>query len=110
MEDLLLQYAGLAGVAALIAFLINILKTFGVVKDDSAKNWSAALNLVGLAALLALKVFQPEASVEGIDANIAQFVQVGVVVFAYVVQLLGSKLAHETARGVSLIGKSYSVK
>ena len=70
MEELLLQYAGLAGVAALIAFLINILKTFGVVKDDHGEELVGGLNLVGLAGLLALKIFRPEVSVMGIDTNI----------------------------------------
>lgn len=108
MDSLLLQYAGLAGMAALITFVINILKTFGLVRDDTAQNWSAALNLAGLIGLLALRVFQPDLDVEGLDAQVGQFVEVGIVVFGYVMQLLGSKLTHEITRGVTLIGKSHS--
>ncbi len=110
MEDLLVQWSGLAGFAALIAFLVNVLKSAGLVKDDQAKNWVAGLNLLGLAGLLALRVYAPEVDVLKIDAEVSQFTEVALVVFAYVIQLLSSKAAHSAARGTWLIGKSYSVK
>lgn len=108
MDDLLIQWSALAGFGALIAFIINILKTFGLVKDDQAPTWSAALNLLGLAGLLALRVYAPQVDVVSLDAQVAQFVEVGLVVFAYILQLLGSKVAHTAVRGTPLIGKSWS--
>lgn len=108
MEDLLLQWSGLVGFAALVAFAINILKTFGVVKDAQAQNWSAGLNLLLLAGLLALRVFAPDFDVSGLNAQAQAFVDVGVVIFSYILQLLGSKAAHTLLRGLPLIGKSFS--
>jgi len=110
MEELFVQLAGLAGVGALIAFIINALKTFGVVQDGTAQNWSAGLNLLAMAGLLALRVFAPDYPLAETDAQIAQFVNVAVVVFGYVVQLLGSKITHVAVRNVPVIGKSLTAK
>lgn len=108
MEDLLLQYGTLVGVSALIAFLINFLKSLGVIQDGQAQNWSAGLNLVALTGLLLLRVFAPDVDVSGLDAQIAQFVDVAIVVVGYLLQLLGSKTTHAIVKGTFLIGKSYS--
>ena len=108
MNDLLVVWAGLAGFAALIAFLINILKVIGWVKDDQAQTWSAGLNILGLAGLLAAGIWFPDLDIEGLDAQVAQFVNVGMVVFTYVIQLLSSKVAHIAVRGATVIGKSFS--
>lgn len=103
-NDLLLQWSALGGFGALIAFLINILKTFKVVKPDTAPAWSAGFNIVGLAALLVLGLISPNIDIAGIDAKVAKFVEFGVIVFGYIVQLLGSKLAHATVAGTPGIG------
>lgn len=108
MDELLVQWGALAGFAALIAFLINILKTVGVVKEDQAPTWSAGLNLAGLVMLLALQIYAPQVDIEGLDQQVAQAVEVGVVVFGYIIQLLSSKLSHAVVRGVPGIGKFIS--
>ena len=108
MDELLLQWGALAGFAALIAFVINVLKTFGVVKEGEAPTYSAALNLAGLVMLLVLKVYKPEVDVGEVDAQVSQAVEVGVVVFGYIIQLLSSKLSHEVMRGVPGVGKVIS--
>ncbi|MEM5774513.1 MAG: hypothetical protein AAGU05_05880, partial [Anaerolineaceae bacterium] len=59
-SDLLTQWSALVGLAALIAVLINLLKLAGLVKDGDAQTWSAALNLLGMAALFLLKVIRPK--------------------------------------------------
>ena len=108
MENLLAQYAGLVGVAALIALMINVLKTFEIVTDGTAQNWSAGLNLVFLTGLLVLQIWAPQVDVAELDAKIAGLVQVGVVVLGYVLQLLGSKVTHQIVKGTALIGTSNS--
>ena len=108
MANLLAQYAGLVGVAALIALVINVLKTLGIVTDGTAQNWSAGLNLVCLTGLLVLQIFAPQIDVAILDAKIAGLVEVGVVVLGYVLQLLGSRVTHSIVSGVALIGKSFS--
>ena len=59
------QFAALAGFGAVIALLVNIGKALGVVKDGQAQNFSLVLNLAGVAALVALRVFTPDLDVAG---------------------------------------------
>ena len=108
LSELLVLWGSLGGFGALIAFVVNILKTAGVVKDGQAKTWSAGLNLLGLAGLLAVGVYAPDLDLTNLDQQVQQFVDVGLVVFAYIVQLLGARLGHESVRGVPVFGKSYS--
>lgn len=105
---LLAQWSSLAGFGALIGFLINILKTAGVIKDGQAVAWSTGLNLLGLIGLFVIGLAAPAVDLSAIDSQVAQFVQVGLVVFAYVLQLLGAKVGHIAVRGTPFIGKSYS--
>lgn len=104
-DTLLVQWAALSGFGALIAFLINVLKTFGIVKTDQAPAWSAALNIIGLAALLITGLVVPDLDIPALDAQVAEFVQVGIVLFSYIIQLLGSKLGHAVVVGTPVIGK-----
>ena len=106
--DLFLQFGQLVGVAACIAALINVFKTFGLVKDGDAGKWSAALNLIALAALVALKVFAPQFALEQVDAHAAMLAQILLIVLGYVVQLFGSDSVHSLLSRLRLpvIGKS----
>ncbi|NPV85994.1 MAG: hypothetical protein HPY45_08310 [Anaerolineae bacterium] len=110
LNSLLTQWGALAGFAALIAAIINILKTAGLVKDGQAQAWSAALNLIGLAVLLFLNVYQPAVDIVFLDKQAGQIANVLLVVFGYIVQLGGAKLAHSILLGLPIIGKSYSAK
>lgn len=107
-EELLVQWGSLAGVAALIGVVINVFKSLGIVKDGSAKTWSAALNMIGLAVLLLLRVYQPELDIGVWDQHAGQIANVLLVVFGYILQLLSSKVTHIAVTGVPVIGKSFS--
>ena len=63
--------AALAGVGALIAVLVNIGKTAGLVKDGQATTYVAGLNLLALIGLFALKVFKPDFDIGGLDTPAA---------------------------------------
>ncbi len=105
-NSLVLQFGALAGVAALITALVNIGKVAGLVKDGTAQTWSAALNLLGIGMLLALQVFRPDVDILGLDAQVAQFANVLVVVAGYVVETGLTKLVHNILKGVPVAGKS----
>lgn len=107
--NLLLQFGQLAGLAALIAALVNVFKTFGLVKDGDAGRWSAALNLVGITALVGLRIFAPAVTLEVVDANAAALANILLIVLGYVVQIGVSQKTHFTlsAAKVPLIGKSF---
>ncbi|MDX9863287.1 MAG: hypothetical protein RBT34_00635 [Anaerolineaceae bacterium] len=81
-DSLVVQWGTLLGFAALIAVLINILKLAGVVKDDTAQIWSAALNLAGLVGLFLSKVFSSDLDVPGLDQQAAEFANVMTVLVA----------------------------
>lgn len=108
LSNLVLQFVALAGVGALIAFVVNALKTAGVVKDGTSATWATGFNLLGLVVLFVLRVFVPSADVGKLDGAAATIAQIGVLVLGLITQMLGSKLAHATASGVWLIGKSFS--
>lgn len=113
MEDiynLVLSFGTLAGFAALVAVLINILKTIGVVKDGAAPTWSAILNLAGLAGLVIAKIVVPDLSIGDVDAVAGQVAGILVVVLGYIVQIVVSNETHHalTSTGIPVIGMSYS--
>jgi len=108
IQALVAQWAAFGGFGALIAFIVNILKSLGLVKDDQAATWSTGLNLLGLAGLFAVGVYAPHIDLVGMDEQVQEFVVVGLVVFNYILQLLGAKVAHVAVRGTPVIGKSYS--
>lgn len=105
---LLTEFGSLVGFAALIAALINILKTAGIIQDGQAQTYSAAFNLVGLGVLLYLHVFQPGLDIAGLDTQAGQIANVLLVVFGYIVQLGSAKLVHTLLTGVPVVGKSFS--
>lgn len=109
LQSLFVQYGALVGVAALIAVIINVAKTLQWISDGQAQNWSAGLNLIGMALLLMAKVFRPDLDLIELDSQAAQLATALSVVFGYVLQLLSSKFVHQFAlKGLPLIGKSYS--
>lgn len=109
-EGLLAQWLGLAGIAALIAVLINVGKLAGVVKDGQAQTWSAGLNLAGLIALFVLRIFKPDFDIGIIDEQAAALANAAVVIIGYITQLLSSKLAHLAFKNVPMLGTSFSVE
>lgn len=100
------EWSALLGVAALIVVIINMGKVVGLINPADAPKWSMGLNLIGLGILFALKIFVPDANVSGMDEQIGMFAQVATTVFAYVMQLGGSKLFYEGLKGVPFIGKA----
>ena len=108
LTDLALQYGSLAGVAAFVAVLINIGKTIGVVKDGSSQQWSLALNVIGFLGFIALGVFTPDISIEGLDQNAATLANILLSLLGLFVQLGVSRGTHNTLKGLPLVGKSFS--
>lgn len=104
----LVQWPSLIGVAALLAMLIDIGKSAGWVTDGVASKWSAGLNLLGMVALIAFKIFKPTLTIEALDAQAGVIASVLMVVSGYVLMIITSRQTHESLAGVPLIGKSFS--
>lgn len=107
-QSIVSTYIAMAGVAALLAIVINILKTVGIVKDGEAPVWNVALNIVGLAALFGLKIFRPDIELEGLDQQAAALANTMTVVFTYLTQIGVTKLAHNIVKGVPVLGKTFN--
>lgn len=110
MEQVTVLWMSLVGFGALISFLVGVLKYFGVVKDGTAEKWVAGFNLLGLIFVFVAINFLPQLNLPQIDQNVMSFVGILSVIWSYVLTLFGSKLAYWVARGVPVVGKSYSLE
>jgi hypothetical protein len=109
LDNILLIVEGLTGTFALVALLINILKWAGVVNDGAAGKWSAAVNLIVLVAVTVVFKLYPLFNFGSIDAQIAEFVKVAGIVFAYIIQIVGSRHVHfAMVYGLKVRAFSYS--
>lgn len=110
-DELVALLAQMAGVAALITFLVNAAKRFGWIQDGSAGVVTAGLNILVLALLWGVTTFLPGVDLSIIDRFASLLAQLGGIILpiVFVVQILASKFTHATVRGVvPVFGFSYS--
>jgi len=108
--QIVLGFASLVGVSALIAALINLLKAIKVVKDGDAPQWSAGLNLAAFIGLVAFGVFRPGLAMSILDGYAGQIAMVVLFILGFLTQITGSSVAHEQLKTaeVPVIGTSFS--
>jgi hypothetical protein len=104
------QLMALGGFAALIAVVINVGKSVGLIPDGHAGTWAVGLNLAGLIGLFVAGIVAPEFDAVGLSGNMAQVAEILSLIFAFIVQNWVSKGTHEvfSSGGVPVIGKSFS--
>ena len=109
---IIIQFAQLAGVAAVIAAIVNICKAIGWVKDTFGGQVTAGLDLLALIGLIALHYFAPTVSLQFVDNQAAVLAQILMMVLGYVLQLITSMATHNTLKtmNIPLIGFSHSPK
>jgi len=107
---ILVQVGSLVGVSAAIAALINVGKQFGWVKDGQAGSYSAALNLIALAALVAFKLYRPDILLEDVDIQIGAFAQIMGLLLTLMAQIKVSSVTHNTlsVAEIPVAGKSFT--
>ncbi len=100
----------LVGTFTLIALLINVLKWAGAIDDGWAGRISAIANLVVVGIVAVVFNLSPSFDFAGVDAQIGEFAKVALVIFAYVVQLVGSRMVHKAfkAAAIPLLGSTFS--
>lgn len=103
-----LGFASLAGVASLVAVVIQVGKLFNVVKDDTAHKWSAGFNLLAFGVLVYFGVFQPSIALSVLDGYAAQVAQIGLFVLGFIVQITTSKPAYNAIKSARVPLLSYS--
>jgi hypothetical protein len=104
------SFLSLVGVAGLVAILVNIGKVSKIVKDGTAGQWTAGLNLLCFIALVILGVFRPDIELNYIDGIAGQITAILVFILGFVIQVVGSKPIYELLKSaeVPLLGKSFS--
>ena len=102
--------AGMSGLSAFVAVLLNVGKKMGIVKDGQAPVWSACINLIVLIALFAARVFNINVDASRLNELFAGLAQIGSVILTYLASLAVSRLTHTFLRGAPLIGTSYTHK
>lgn len=110
LPQLLTSFLALAGFAALTAAVINAGKFAGLIADGQAPNVSLALNVVGFAALVIVRIFRPDFDVTATDGVLSAVATVLTSVLALLSQLGVSKLINNGIKGLPIIGYSYSRK
>lgn len=108
-EQLIAQFISLAGVAALVAALVNVAKTFGL-PDGQAQNVSAVLSLVAFVALVLTKIFAPSVDFALLDEKSADFAVLVLYLLGFFVQMGLPAQFHEflSRARIPFIGKSYT--
>jgi len=109
-DEIVVQYGMLAGFAALVTLIINVLKHFGVIKDGAAQTWSLVANGAIIIIMYTLKIIKPDFEFASLDSIAAEVATVGNFIFQLVVQLFVSKVTHATVSGVPVVGYSYSLE
>lgn len=114
LQTILTLYLGLAGFAAIIAFLINLGKRVGWVKDGMAEKWSQWLNFVGLVVVGVLYFVAPTA-IPYVDSILGALANLGGVLFPVLALIFGwpiavgvSSFTHNKTRGFPIFGFSHS--
>lgn len=101
-------FTALVGFPALVAAIVNILKVLGVVVDGDASKWVAGFNVLGLILVLVTRTFFPALAFEALDAQLGGMALFLTTILSFVVQMGVSKSAHESLKGLPVVGKSFS--
>ena len=108
LVELIGQLGALGGFAALVAMLVNVLKSFGLIGDGHAGQVAVGLNLAGLVALFVVGQFAPGFDIGIFDQQLGQLAEILILIFAFVFQNFISNGTHGTLSGmrIPVIGKS----
>lgn len=109
LEDVLKIIEGLAGVAALVSLGLDVLKYTGALPDGYAGKVSAVINLALILGVAAVLKLYPSFNFASVDAAVAEFAKVAGLVFAYIIQVIGTKQIHlANVRGLGIAEFSHS--
>lgn len=109
LDAILPLFMSLGGVASLVTALVNALKKINVVKDGQAPAYSLIFNLVGLVAVVLLRVFSPDFDFTSADGAAGSISQILTLILGLAGQLLVSRGVHEGIKGTPVIGTSNAV-
>lgn len=107
-------FASLVGVGSLVSAVINFGKAVGLVKDGTAANWSAALNLLAFGGIVAFLLLNPNVQLYQVDNTLKSWAFVVTFLISYIPQLRWSAFVSDTLQNVpalkSTVGFSHNQK
>lgn len=95
LETVLSIAGSMVGLQLLLSVLIDVLKWAGVVKDDTAGIWSAGFNLAALGVIATIFYYNPALDFPQIDAQLATIAKFLALILGYIIQMIGTKGAHQ---------------
>lgn len=107
--QLALGFASLAGVAALVAVIVQVFKLAGLVKDGTSNKWISALNLIAFIVLVAFQIFKPSIAIAVLDGYAAQIAQIALFVLGFVVQMTTSTPVYNAFKSAGVPLLRYSL-
>lgn len=114
LQEILNLFLTLAGFAAFIAFLVNVLKIPGWITDGNAALWVKYLNFAGFFIVGVLFFIAPNA-IPSVDKILGLLAELGGVLLPVLALLFGwplanriSKFTHDNVRSFPVLGYSNS--
>lgn len=89
------MFGVLVGLPFAIGLIIDLLKQIGVVTPDTAGIWSAGFNLIAIIGLAILFKYMPTFDVTAWDAKLLELAKAVVLIVTWIMQLFGTKGAHQ---------------
>lgn len=108
LEILVAQLMAMGGLSALVAFLVNAGKQFGLVKDGEAMKYVTGLNLLALVGLFLAQTFYPALDIAKTDDAFGMVAKIGAMVLLFVLQMGISGKTNQVVTGAPVIGYSHS--
>jgi hypothetical protein len=106
---ILVWFGGNGTIAALVTLIVDVFKRFGLVKDGTSGQWSAALNLIGMAGFAVFYFSNPAISFGAIDGQLSLVLKIAQVVLGYFWQLDISQIIHFQSQMADLPILGYSL-
>jgi hypothetical protein len=103
------NFGQLAGMAALISSVVNVLKVFNVIKDGDSGKVFAGLDLVAILGLVAVQLFAPSVGVNVINVDAGLLAAVVLLVLGYLGSMGVGKLTQVAFKSMGVF-KSFSKK
>jgi len=98
-------FGTLAGIASIIAPIVSLLKSFGVITDGNSNNWVAGMNAVAFIVVAAIIILMPNMTIQSIDAVALSIGVVLSFLVSLVIQMRISQATYYGLKGVPALHK-----
>ena len=109
LDQAIQLFSLLTGVPFVIALIVDVLKSVGVVTPGTSGIWSAGFNLAAILGLAVLLKYVPAFDVNTWDAQLLELGKAVVLIVTWIIQLFGTRRVHQFyTRGLGVDRFSFS--